>query len=134
MQSANTQPTTQENAKKTNGNLIKVLIILLPVIFYFIFNSGGSSEKDAIEAAEKWVNKQVYSSLGVLPQEFRSVEIYKEGKKRLIEVKFGLKDKNWDGTYCVYTEREYVLGGTNMMGADYSFKSHLAETKAIFGL
>lgn len=135
MPSENVQPTTQRTAKKKSRlSFITVILPLLPLIFYLFFHFADSGEKAAIEAAEKWVNQQVYSSLGILPKEFKSVVIYKDGQTRLIEVKFELLDENWDGTYCVHTDQKYVLGGTNMMGGGYSFKSHLEEAKAIFGL
>lgn len=127
-----------ETVKKTGGifNIKTILSIVFAVIALgiLISNLGGIGGSSAKQAAEDKVKQNVYMSLGVVPTDFKSDVIYKSGDKRLIEVKYGLTSSDWDGSYCVYTSGKYAMSTTQMMGADYDFKEHVEECKALFGL
>lgn len=127
-----------ETVKKAGGifNIKTILSIVFAVIALgiLISNLGGIGGSSAKQAAEDKVKQNVYMSLGVVPTDFKSDVIYKSGDKRLIEVKYGLTSSDWDGSYCVYTSGKYAMSTTQMMGADYDFKEHVEECKALFGL
>lgn len=127
----------QAASEKNSGiDLKKILSIVVVVIFLgaLISNLGGLGGGSAKQAAEDKVKQNVYMSLGIVPTDFKSDVIYRSGDKRLIEVKYGLTSTDWDGSYCVYTSGNYAMSTTQMMGADYDFKEHIEECKALFGL
>lgn len=115
---------------KQGLTIVRVIVLIVGGISL----SGGLGGSGAKSAAEDRVKQSVYLSLGVVPQHCTSDVIYKNGDKRLIEVKYGLISTDWDGTYFVYTDGKNVMGCTNMMGSGYSFEEHLEEAKAVFGL
>ena len=124
----------KQTTVKRNGMNVKGLIVFIPLIIALLSYFGVTGGNTARKEAENHVKQSVYASLGVVPQKFNSEVIYKDGTKRLIEVKYGLTSTEWDGTYCVYLNDKYVVNSTVMMGAGYSFKEHIGEVKALFGL
>lgn len=117
--------------KSIVGSLL-VLVILFIVIPNFMDGSFGNK---SIEAAEKHVNQQVYVTLGITCEKYDSNVIYKSKDIQLISVKFYTKGSpNAAGSYCVYCVNGYVINSTNMMGAEYSYKEHIDELKALFGI
>lgn len=129
-----TQPNTFQKKKLPLLNFLPVIICAIGLLYILGTSTGILGGNKAEDAAEKYVNRSVYSSLGVVPNNFKSETIYRDGKKRLIEVKYGLDSNDWDGTYCVYTNGEYVVNCTEMLGAGFDCESNLSEIKALFGL
>lgn len=127
---------TEVSVKKGGINLKKILSLIFAAVLIgaLISNFGGLGGSSAKQAAEDKVKQNVYMSLGIVPTDFKSDVIYRSGDKRLIEVKYGLTSTDWDGSYCVYTSGNYAMSTTQMMGADYDFKEHIEECKALFGL
>ncbi len=129
-----TQANVPQKKKVSLLSLLPVIIAIISLIYIFGTSAGLFGGSKAEEAAEKYVNRSVYSSLGVVPTNFKSETIYRDDNKRLIEVKYGLDSRDWDGTYCVYTNGEYVVNCTEMLGAGFDCESKLEELKALFGL
>ena len=107
-----TQSNTPQKKKLQLLGFLPVVICIIGLLYVFGTSTGILGGSKAEEAAEKYVNRSVYSSLGVVPTNFKSETIYRDGNKRLIEVKYGLDSNDWDGTYCVYTNGEYVVNCT----------------------
>lgn len=127
--------------KKNALGIGSVAIILMVAIGIFAISnlSSENSESKAIEAAEKYVARQVYITLGVTCERYDSNVIYKSGDKKLISVKFYIKGSSnvkgssfASGSYCVYCEGEYAINSTKMMGADHNYKERIEELKALF--
>ncbi len=129
-----TQPTTPQKKKLLLLRFLPIIICIIGLLYVFGTSTGILGGSKAEEAAEKYVNRSVYSSIGVVPTNFKSETIYRDGNKRIIEVKYGLDSADWDGTYCVYTNGEYVVNCTAMLGAGFDCESNLTEIKALFGL
>lgn len=128
-----TQQATQNNQVR-NWKTIPTIITIIGVIYIIFTLFGGGSESKAIDAAEKHAKQSYYTAIGLVPENFSSEVIYKDGDKRLIEVKTALEGYDWDATYCVYTSGEYVANCTTMMGSGFDCKENMEELKALFGL
>ena len=121
------------------GSVVIILMVAIGIFAISNLSSGNSSESKAIEAAEKYVARQVYITLGVTCERYDSNVIYKSGDKKLISVKFYIKGSSnvkgssfASGSYCVYCEGEYAINSTKMMGSDHSYKERIEELKALF--
>ena len=125
------QPT---QAKNSNWKTIPTIITIIGVIYIVFTLFGGGSESKAIDAAEKHAKQSYYTVIGLVPENYKSEVIYKDGDKRLIEVKTALEGYEWDATYCVYANGEYVVNCTTMMGSGFDCKDNLEELKALFAL
>ena len=129
---------TQQPSKIQNGNAgrILLLIIIITGLCVSMYDINIGFESKAIEAAEKYAKQSTYREIGIVPESTDSKVIYKDGGKRLICVRVALeKGSSSRGiSYCVYTNKDYVINCTNAMGGDYDFKEHLEEVKTLFGL
>ena len=100
-----------------------------------LVTSGGHTEREAITEAETAVKSYVYRDLGGVPDRLSSKVIYKNSDSAmLVAVDFALDSGDWMGSYCVYVKYGAVISATSMMGAEYDFKSHLEEVKALFAV
>lgn len=123
---------TKKN-KKTNqilGVVVLVLFIwgIVSIISYF-------SNGQPIRSAENYVNQQVYQLSGQTCQKFDSEVIYKDGSERLISVKFYIEDTSKPvGSFCVYCIYKSAYSSTTVMDANFPYKEHLDELKALFGV
>ena len=87
------------------------------------------------DAAEKYVGQQVYRSLGIVCERYRTEVIYKDGDTRLIAVQFYTEGAGAaGGSFCVYCVAGTVCSSTNRMGSGYDYEEVLPELKALFGL
>ena len=126
--------------KLNSSNKLKNTIVPIAIILIFVFVipkliHGDFFGNKAIDSAEKYVNQQVYTSLGIPCEKYNSEIIYKSGDIKLISVKFYTANSSVAvGSYCVYCDDEYVVNSTTMMGAEYSYKEHIEELKALFGI
>lgn len=126
-----------ENNKQTNNVINLKTIIAIIIIGFFVFGSITaffSSDKEAKRVAEAKMNQLVYIELGVVPQNFNSNVIYKDGKKKIVVVKYGLTNKDWDGSACFYINDKYIINYSNIMGADYDYQGNIENIKAMFGI
>ena len=117
-----------------------VSVLLLTSMFFILAACGfsGTGKEEAIDAAEKYTKKEVYTALGVVPERFSSEVIYSETVKDidyyLIVVKYYLDDSsNPGGSICAYCS-SYVKNATDIMAPEYPYKQHLEELKALFGI
>lgn len=132
-----------ENLKNILNSKVVGRILLFVVIFAVVSaltnglnnKSSKAEEAEAVEAAEKYVNQQVYRSLGVPCERYKSKVIYHDKEVRLIAVDFYYEGaSNPNGSYCVYCKYKHVIDSTKMMGPGYDFKGSLNELKALFGV
>ena len=87
------------------------------------------------DAAQKYVGQQVYRSLGIVCERYRTEVIYKDGDTRLIAVQFYTEGAGAaGGSFCVYCVAGTVCSSTTMMGSGYDYEEALPELKALFGL
>lgn len=121
-------------------NLISKLIPVIVAIVMIIYVGNtlgwfGLGNGEAKKAAEAYVNKQVYSSLGVSAKNYSSKVIYNEDGKKLIAVKYSIENNsNWGGSCCVYYKDGVAFNGTAIMAPEYDFEEHIDEVKALFGV
>lgn len=95
------------DATKRNVVHLAIRIIIVLVILFLIpkFLSGDLFGKKSMDAAEKYVNQQVYNSLGIACDHYQSDVIFKDGNIKLIAVQFYLPNAaSPSGSYCVYCE------------------------------
>ncbi len=129
------QEQPRSNANLLWYRIIRPLIILGIALFLSKVFFGDFFGTKAIDAAEKYVNQQVYESLGLPCDRYTSEPIYKDGDVRLIAVKFYLEGgSSASGSYCVYCKNGYAIGCTGMMGADYPYEENLEALQALFGI
>ena len=124
-----------ERPRKTGlisaGSVLAVIIVFFAVYLF----SGDPFGTKAIDSAEKFVNQQVYTALGLPCERFDSECIYKDGDIRLICVYFYFEDSSTPiGSYCVYCVDGYAYNSTSMMGPSYDFRDSLPELRALFGI
>ena len=127
----------QNNSKATKviSAVISLLVLAAAVFLGPKLLSGDLFGNKSIDAAEKYVNQQVYLSLGLPCDSYKSEVIYRDGDTQLIAVKFYISGSDYvSGSYCVYCNRGYVISSTKMMGAEYSYKSNIESLKALFGI
>lgn len=134
---------TESGSGSGYGRIVSIILgVIVIVAGQFLLpkilnndTSGKKSSNEAIAAAEKYVNHQVYTSLGVACERYSSEVIYKEGERALIAVRFYLPDATSpNGSYCVYCYYGSAINSTKMMGADYRYKDNLPNLKALFGI
>lgn len=127
----------QNNSKSTKvmSTVISLLVIAAAVFLGSKLLCGDLFGNKSIDAAEKYVNHQVYSSLGLPCDSYKSDVIYSDGNTQLIAVKFYISGSDYvSGSYCVYCNRGYVVSSTKMMAAEYPYKSNIESLKAMFGI
>lgn len=125
--------------KKSNSviNIIlKIGIFALAFIIVTAISSGSiGSRRKNVEAAEKYANHQVYLSLGLTPEKFKSEVVYKSGGKYLIVVKYWLNSANYaGGSICVYCGNGVAYSSTSLMPSDYDYEKNINSIKAFFGI
>ncbi len=118
------------------ANIVMRIVIVLVILFLITrFIKGDIFGKKSIDAAEKYVNQQVYNSLGLVCDYYKSEIIFNEGDIKLVAVQFYLPDATSpSSSYCVYCKNGYVVNSTKMMGAEFPYKDKLSELKALFGI
>lgn len=125
----------QTTAKKAGGGAVLSLLFVIAVLLIPRWLGGdpfGSKSKDS---AEKYVGQQVYRSLGIVCERYRTEVIYKDGDTRLIAVQFYTEGAGAaGGSFCVYCVAGTVCSSTTMMGSGYDYEEALPELKALFGL
>lgn len=108
------------------------------VMILFVANSlgwFGLGNGEAKKAAEAYVNKQVYRSLGVPAKKYSTKVIYNKNDAKMITVKYSLDNSSsWGGSCCVYYKSGTVMNATNIMAPAYDYESHMDDLKAIFGV
>lgn len=113
------------------------VIVAVVMLVYAGNNLGwfGLGNGEAEKAAEAYVNKQVYSTLGVPAKNYSSEVIYNEDGNKLIVVKYSLENNsNWGGACCVHYKDGVVWGSTTIMPPAYDFKANIDESMALFGI
>ena len=132
----NEQNAAPETPKRNSGQIVLRILIIAVILFVIPkFTSGDLFGKKAIDAAEKYVNQQVYTSLGLSCDRFQSEIIFKDGSTKLITVNFYFSDSSSTvGSYCVYCQNGYVVSSTTMMGANYPYRDYLSDLKDLFGI
>ena len=131
------EPNTSSNIANRSVTRILIRIVVIVAVVFLLpkIISGDILGNKSVDAAEKYVSQQVYSSLGIACDHFKSKVIYKEGDVKLITVQFYLPDATSpSGSYCVYCDGGYVVNSTKMLEADYPYRDKLSELKALFGI
>lgn len=132
----NEQNTSSNTGNRRVGGILVRIIVIVAIVILLpkVLNIDLFGNK-SVEAAEKYVNQQVYYSLGLACDHYKSEVIYKDGDVKLIAVQFYLpKATSASGSYCVYCDGGYVVSSTKMMGADYPYRDNLSNLKALFGI
>ena len=114
------------------ANIVMRIVIVLVILFLITrFIKGDIFGKKSIDAAEKYVNQQVYNSLGLVCDYYKSEIIFNEGDIKLVAVQFYLPDATSpSGSYCVYCKNGYVVNSTKMMGAEFPYKDEKTGERA----
>lgn len=116
-----------------------IALFLCIVLSLSLTACGNSMSVDSsqinIDAAEKYVNQQVYISLGITCEKYDSDVIYKSENRQLTSVKFYTEGASRAlGSYCVYCVNGYVISSTGMNHAEYPYEDNIEELKALFGI
>lgn len=114
-----------------------LILILLVSCTSCSFLGSTDSEKEVIEAAEKYVNSRVYKTIGLVPESFSSEIIYEDEYDRIVAVKYGFDSSADDGAYCVYVVdggAPTAITSTDELPVGFDFEGRLDEIRAIFGL
>ena len=110
--------------------VVAVGVFIVPKLF-----GGDLFGNNAVDAAEKYVNQQVYYSLGITCEKYDTDVIYKKHVTHPITIQIYTEGSSIAvGSYCVYCEDGYVSNSTKMMGAEYPYEDHIDELKALFGI
>ena len=119
------------NSKKgiSIGSLIGIIIIMVSCFSLYV-KPSMEVPKDAIAH----VKQDVVLSLGLTPEKFSTDIIYKNGKDKIIVVKYGLDSGHYDGSVALYYHENYYSSSTRIMHPDYDWRGDLESVKAIFGI
>lgn len=125
----------EEKNNNTKTGFVRIILALVTVgiCVYSVFALTDTG-KSPTKSAEEKVNHEVFSIVGVVPQQLKSKVIYKDGQRRLIVVDYGLTSGYWDGSCCVYTYGYTVMDYTQIMAYGYNFSGQINELKALFGI
>lgn len=126
--------------RNSNSGLQRIVVplamVLIGVFAVSKLIGGNLFGSKSIESAEKYVNQQVYQSLGITCDKFDSDIIYKSKDGQLVAVIFYTEGStNPGGSCCVYcNDIGYVVNSTKIMASEYPYKKYIDELKALFGI
>lgn len=121
-----------DTVKKIIPAVFAVIMILYVAnsLGWFGFGNG-----EAEKAAEAYVNKQVYNTLGIPAKNYSTKVIYNKNDEKMIVVKYSIEnDSNWGGSCCVYYKSGVVMNATKIMPPAYDYEEHMDDLKAIFSV